>query len=60
MNFFDEDESNLGPLNSGRREPEDQDGELFRLDNPYSWLILLGLAAVLALVVGDWKSLQGR
>ncbi len=58
VNYFDADESNLSSLGQGRREPKDKGGELFRLDNPYSWLILLGLALILGLIVADWKSLK--
>ncbi len=58
VNFFDAEESDLSRLNSGKIEPKAGEGELFRLDNPYSWLILLGLAGVLGFIVGDWKSLR--
>lgn len=58
VNFFDVEESDLSELGSGVRAPETDDSELFQLDNPYSWLILLGLVLVLACVVFDWKSLH--
>lgn len=58
VNFFDAEESALGALDEGRREAAAGDGELFRLDNPYSWLILLGLLLVLGSLVADWKSLR--
>ena len=58
MNYFDQDESDLGRLETGRRERQGEEGELYRLDNPYSWLILLGLMAVLGCIVADWRSLR--
>jgi Ca-activated chloride channel homolog len=58
VNYFDEDESNLSSLGTGHKEAEGGEGELFRLDNPYSWLILLGLVLVLGFVVADWKTLR--
>ncbi len=57
VNFFDAEESNLSALGEGQREASQGEGDLFRLDNPYSWLILLGLVLVLGFVVADWRSL---
>jgi hypothetical protein len=58
VNYFDAEESDLSRLGSGGKEAEGGEGELFKLDNPYSWLILLGLVLALGFVVADWKSLR--
>ncbi len=58
VNYFDAEESNLSTLHSGQTQPETAETELFRLDNPYSWLILLGLAIVLGLALANWKTLR--
>ena len=58
VNFFDAEESDLRALGEGQEEPGAESGELFRLDNPYSWLILAGLLVVLGCVVADWKTLR--
>jgi hypothetical protein len=58
VNFFDAEESDLSTLNEGQSESTASNGELFRLDNPYSWLILVGLLLTLAFVVADWRSLR--
>lgn len=58
VNFFDAEESDLSTLGSGVRVSEADESDLFQLDNPYSWLILLGLVLVVACVVFDWKSLH--
>ena len=58
VNYFDPDESDLSELETDRKEAEGGEGDLFRLDNPYSWLILLGLVLALGFVVADWRSLR--
>ena len=58
VNYFDATESDLSGLDAGVVASEAGDGELFKLDNPYSWMILLGLVLVLGLVIADWKTLQ--
>lgn len=58
VNFFDAEESDLGTLGEGQQGSGVESGELFRLDNPYSWLILVGLLLTLSCVVADWKSLR--
>jgi len=59
INYFDAEESNLSQLSRGKREAESTGSELFRLDDPYSWLILLGLILALGCAVADWKVLRG-
>lgn len=59
VNFFDPAESTLTNLRTGHRAPIIADPHAaFRLDSPYSWLILLGLAAILAAVLLDWRVLR--
>lgn len=59
VNFFDAEESDLRNLTPGRHEPSvpTVDSAL-AIDNPYSWLILLCLAALLAVMFGDWLVLK--
>jgi hypothetical protein len=58
VNFFDAEESDLSTLGEGQKASNTGEEELFRLDNPYSWLILVGLLLTLAFVVADWRSLR--
>lgn len=54
----------LGYLNfSGgtTREPVVPDTSAeFRLDSPYSWLILLGIAPIVAVILADWRVLRPK
>lgn len=58
VNFHDRRESVLTVCESGVRENEKDNLEPFRLDNPYSWLIILGLVLIVAVVLGNWRVLQ--
>ena len=43
------------------REPvESKTSGDFTLDNPYSWLVLLGLVAILGAVLSDWRTLRPK
>ncbi len=60
VNFFDPSESTLSGLHEGSREataPQMADG--FTIDNPYSWLLLVGLALIVAAALCDWRVLRG-
>jgi hypothetical protein len=58
VNFHDPRESMLTDLGHGERQPEDATAaEAFRLDDPYSWLILAGLALVTLAALADWTVL---
>jgi hypothetical protein len=60
VNFHDPRESVLTDLGSGTHEPEDATfDESFRLDNPYSWLILLALGVVVTAALVDWRVVRG-
>jgi len=61
VNFHDADESSLVELAPGvRAAPRPDQGSLYRVDNPYSWLLMAGMACVLLAVILDWKVLQPR
>jgi hypothetical protein len=61
VNFHDPEESKLIGLNSANREPTvETTANETRLDNFYSWIILLCLFLILAAVLLDWKVLFGR
>jgi hypothetical protein len=59
VNFFDPGESTLTELSSGVREPAiDEDAGTFRIDDRYSWIVLLGLLGVILAVLMDWRVLR--
>ena len=59
VNFFDPEESTLTELASGLREPAIDEGEAtFRIDDRYSWIVLLGLFGVILAVLMDWRVLR--
>lgn len=60
VNFFDPRESNLSKLKPGRRTATTRPVELFALDDPFSWLILLGSLLVLIAVLADWFVLKPK
>jgi hypothetical protein len=61
VNFFDPVESTLSSLHTAVREPvETATSGDFTLDNPYSWLVLLGLVAILGAVLSDWRTLRPK
>ena len=61
VNLFDEHESQLANLAPGiRADADDSTAELFQLDQPFSWLMMLALALVLVALFADWKVLQVR
>ncbi|MFP6770707.1 MAG: VWA domain-containing protein [Planctomycetaceae bacterium] len=59
VNFQDPVESSLVSLTAGERAaavPMVTTG--FRIDSPYTWLILLGILTVIGLAVADWQVLR--
>jgi hypothetical protein len=61
VNFFDPEESMLLSLAPGRRTPPKQfEPTLLRIDNPYSWLIVLSVLLILAAVLLDWQVVRPR
>jgi hypothetical protein len=59
VNFQDADESDLRNLTPGRREAKGVVGaSTIALDNPYSWLILLGLLLMVLAILADWFVLR--
>jgi hypothetical protein len=59
VNFQDTDESDLRNLSPGRREAKGVAwASTIALDNPYSWLILLGLALIELAILADWLVLR--
>lgn len=61
VNFHDRDESRLTRLGEGRREPaKTARAAQIALDDPHSWIILLGILLLLIVVFLDWKVLRPR
>ena len=60
VNFFDPQESNLSDLTPGRRTASKKPVELFALDDPFSWLILLGSILILLFILADWFVLKPK
>ena len=61
VNFHDVDESTLTDLRPGVREPiVPTQAAGITLDNPYSWLIMLGIVLILAVAFLDWYVLRPR
>jgi Ca-activated chloride channel homolog len=61
VNYFDLEESTLTNLRSGHRPAvvEEEDTR-FEIDDPYTWLILLGLPLIILLAFADWFILRPR
>ena len=61
VNFFDIEESTLTGLRPGSREPlVAADSEKYALNNPYSWLIVLGIVLIMLAALADWYVLRPR
>ena len=61
INFHDIDESMLTGLRPGTRDPTSEvESAQFTLDNPYSWLIMLGIVGVILVAFFDWYVLNPR
>lgn len=59
INFQDPEESDLRNLTPGVRQPKVAAGvSSIAVDNPYSWLVLLGLVLILAALFADWYVLR--
>lgn len=56
VNFFDRDESNLLTLGRAQRTPTTTyEPTTLRLDDPYSWLIVLAILMILSALLLDWR-----
>lgn len=61
VNFFDVEESNLLELRSGRRPPlVDNADDGYTVDNPLTWLMLVVLLLILAVVLANWFALRPK
>lgn len=61
INFFDRDESNLLNLKPGRRLPSAEKPALgIHIDNPFSWLLILGLLATIIAIAINWYLLRPK
>ena len=61
VNFHDVDESKLTGLRPGIREPIRRAKSAgIILDNPYSWLIMLGIILILLVAFMDWSVLRPK
>jgi hypothetical protein len=59
VNFHDTQESTLTGLRPGTRDPRiDNESAKIALDDPYSWLIMLGIVLVILAVFTNWKVLR--
>ncbi len=57
--FFDSEESSLSNLRPGRREPEMSTSESgFLLDQPLTWIVLIGIVLIAAAAFADWSVLR--
>lgn len=60
VNFFDRDESNLLTLGRDHRRPTTtHEPTTLRLDDPYSWLIVLAILMILSALLLDWYVVGG-
>lgn len=61
INFFDREESYLLDLKPGQRPPSATKLALgIHIDNPFSWLLILGLLMTIAALVADWYILRQK
>jgi len=61
VNFFDREESNLLTLKPGKKPPSVPKPALgIHLDNPFSWLLIIGLLLTIIAIVSDWYFLQTK
>ena len=59
VNFFDSEESTLTDLRPGRRDPtEEAASSGFQIDQPLTWLILVGIVLILLVALSDWHVLR--
>ena len=60
VNFYDADESTLTGLRPGRREPKEETSSLggFQIDQPLTWMILVGIVLILLAAFADWHVLR--
>lgn len=60
VNFHDTEESTLSGLRPGRRDPaKDASASAgFQIDQPLTWMILLGIAVITLAAFADWHVLQ--
>ncbi len=60
VNFYDADESTLTGLRPGRREPKEETSSFggFQIDQPLTWMILLGIVLILLAAFADWHVLR--
>jgi len=61
VNFFDREESDLSRLSQGERPaavPAPAIG--IHYENPFSWLIVVGLLAILGMILWDWSITRSR
>lgn len=60
VNFYDADESTLTGLRPGRREPKEESSLLggFQIDQPLTWMILVGIVLILLVAFSDWHVLR--
>ena len=59
VNFFDSEESTLTDLRPGRRDPtEEAAASGFQIDQPLTWLILVGIVLILLAALTDWRVLR--
>lgn len=59
VNFFDSEESTLTGLTPGIRNPEiETESATMAIDNPYSWIIMLGTFLIMVCLLLDWFVLR--
>ena len=59
VNFFDSEESTLTDLRPGRRDPtEEAASSGFQIDQPLTWLVLVGIVLILLAALTDWRVLR--
>ena len=59
VNFFDSEESTLTDLRPGRRDPtEEAAASGFQIDQPLTWLILVGIVLIMLAALTDWRVLR--
>lgn len=59
VNFFDSEESTLTGLRPGRRDPTEAAASSgFQIDQPLTWMILVGIVLILLAAFADWYVLR--